>query len=250
MLRLGLRDPSRRRFGSHRPTRPAVLGSRDSAFRLCSHQARPKRRQLDGTARTVETGGSLACPDGRAGTSRIGGRPLSLRRRLPRDVLPCRRALAAQRARLPHEARPRLERLGGSITAGVLAHWLVAARLRRRRLRSRVRAGGRQRRFASSRAKTIDVCAGLQRDPPPGLRSRDFVAGRSYREPLRRDDPPGSLPDRPRFVFNATNLQSGVLWRFSKSYMWDYRVGKIPEPDGSSRSRSRRPRRSRRSSRR
>ena len=38
------------------------------------------------------------------------------------------------------------------------------------------------------------------------------------------------LPDKPRFVINATSLQSEVLWRFSKPYMWDYRVGKIPNP--------------------
>jgi NTE family protein len=38
------------------------------------------------------------------------------------------------------------------------------------------------------------------------------------------------LPDRPRFVFNATNLQSGVLWRFSKPYMADYRVGELKNP--------------------
>jgi NTE family protein len=34
----------------------------------------------------------------------------------------------------------------------------------------------------------------------------------------------------PRFVINATNLQSGVLWRFSRPYAWDYRVGKIEQP--------------------
>ena len=39
-----------------------------------------------------------------------------------------------------------------------------------------------------------------------------------------------ALPDAPRFVINATNVQSGVLWRFSKPYMWDYRVGKVPNP--------------------
>lgn len=36
------------------------------------------------------------------------------------------------------------------------------------------------------------------------------------------------LPDRPRFVINATNIQSKSLWRFSKPYMWDWRVGKVP----------------------
>lgn len=35
------------------------------------------------------------------------------------------------------------------------------------------------------------------------------------------------LPDTPRFVINATNVQSGVLWRFMKPYMRDYRVGEV-----------------------
>lgn len=39
------------------------------------------------------------------------------------------------------------------------------------------------------------------------------------------------LPDTPRFIINATNVQSGVLWRFSKPYMGDYRVGRIEKPD-------------------
>jgi len=39
------------------------------------------------------------------------------------------------------------------------------------------------------------------------------------------------LPDKPRFVFNATNVQTGVLWRFSKPYMADYKVGKVNQPD-------------------
>lgn len=34
----------------------------------------------------------------------------------------------------------------------------------------------------------------------------------------------------PRFVINSTNLQSGVLWRFSRPYMADYRVGCVEEP--------------------
>lgn len=38
------------------------------------------------------------------------------------------------------------------------------------------------------------------------------------------------LPDAPRFVFNASNLQSGALWRFSKKYMRDWRVGEVPSP--------------------
>ncbi|KAB0264168.1 patatin-like phospholipase family protein [Microvirga brassicacearum] len=34
----------------------------------------------------------------------------------------------------------------------------------------------------------------------------------------------------PRFVINATNVQSGAVWRFSKAYMGDYRVGLVPKP--------------------
>jgi NTE family protein len=39
------------------------------------------------------------------------------------------------------------------------------------------------------------------------------------------------LPDAPRFVFNATSLQDGVLWRFSKPFMGDYKVGLVMKPD-------------------
>jgi NTE family protein len=41
------------------------------------------------------------------------------------------------------------------------------------------------------------------------------------------DEQPGVSP---RFVFNATNVQSGVLWRFMKPYMRDYRVGEVKNP--------------------
>jgi NTE family protein len=38
------------------------------------------------------------------------------------------------------------------------------------------------------------------------------------------------IPDNPRFVFCATNLQSGVLFRFSKPYAGDYVIGRLNEP--------------------
>jgi NTE family protein len=38
------------------------------------------------------------------------------------------------------------------------------------------------------------------------------------------------LPEHPRFVINATNVQSGVLWRFMRPYMRDYRVGQVRRP--------------------
>lgn len=39
-----------------------------------------------------------------------------------------------------------------------------------------------------------------------------------------------NLPDFPRFVFNATNVQTRSLWRFSKPYMRDWQVGVIYKP--------------------
>ncbi|HYP40268.1 MAG TPA: patatin-like phospholipase family protein [Chloroflexia bacterium] len=39
---------------------------------------------------------------------------------------------------------------------------------------------------------------------------------------------PGSGPD---FIFNASNLQSGVLWQFSRGFAGDYRVGWLRNPD-------------------
>ncbi len=55
----------------------------------------------------------------------------------------------------------------------------------------------------------------------------------AYRKHLFRKATLQDLPaDRegPRFVINATSLQSKVLWRFSKPFMGDYRVGLIRNP--------------------
>jgi NTE family protein len=38
------------------------------------------------------------------------------------------------------------------------------------------------------------------------------------------------LPDNPRFVINATNVQTGSLIRFSKPYLGDHRVGRVLSP--------------------
>ena len=38
------------------------------------------------------------------------------------------------------------------------------------------------------------------------------------------------LPNTPLFVLNATNIQSGALWRFMKPYMRDFRVGEVRNP--------------------
>src|SRR5207237_3124792 len=46
-----------------------------------------------------------------------------------------------------------------------------------------------------------------------------------------RDLPDDSGNAAPRFVINATNVQTAALWRFSRPYMGDYRVGLIDAPD-------------------
>ena len=53
----------------------------------------------------------------------------------------------------------------------------------------------------------------------------------SYRKYLFGDATLQDLPDDfPRFVINATNVQSGALWRFMKPYMRDWRVGQVTRP--------------------
>lgn len=52
----------------------------------------------------------------------------------------------------------------------------------------------------------------------------------SYRRHLYDEKTLQDLPDRPRFVINATSVQTGALWRFSKPYMGDWRVGRVPNP--------------------
>lgn len=56
---------------------------------------------------------------------------------------------------------------------------------------------------------------------------------RVYRRRLFGNKTLQDFPDSPRFVINATNLQSGALWRFSKPFTRDWRVGEIRNPTDS-----------------
>ncbi len=125
---------------------------------------------------------------------------------------------------------PRLDRVssvsGGSIAAGVLG--LAWPKLD---FDGGVGRGFSEAVVAPIRAlagETIDLSAVLRGLLGPGSANDQVV--RAYKHHLYGDHSLQDLPDRPRFVINATNLQSGVLWRFSKPYMWDYRVGKIADP--------------------
>jgi len=53
---------------------------------------------------------------------------------------------------------------------------------------------------------------------------RSHLYGRATLQELPSDG------EGPRFVINATNVQTKVLWRFSRPYMGDYRVGLIRNP--------------------
>jgi len=77
-------------------------------------------------------------------------------------------------------------------------------------------------------SKTIDKGAVIGGILLPGTIS-DRVAG-AYRKHVFGKASLQNLPDRPRFVINATNFQTGALWRFSKPYMADYRVGMVRNP--------------------
>lgn len=76
--------------------------------------------------------------------------------------------------------------------------------------------------------RTIDWISVIRGVFGPGTVS--FWITRAYRKFLFGRKTLQDLPMAPRFVINATNVQSGVLWRFSKPYAWDYRVGKIENP--------------------
>ena len=56
------------------------------------------------------------------------------------------------------------------------------------------------------------------------------IAAEAYDRVLFRRATLQELPESPRFVFNATSLQTGSLWRFSREYAAEYRVGHWARP--------------------
>jgi NTE family protein len=116
---------------------------------------------------------------------------------------------------------------GGSITSGLLGLRWSELRLDPSKLKSdfvpKVVAPLRE--LAS---ETIDAEAIIFGLVLPG-RISDRVAG-AYDKHLFHGKTLQDLPDHPRFIINATNVQSGVLWRFAKPYMRDYLVGEVKNP--------------------
>jgi NTE family protein len=114
---------------------------------------------------------------------------------------------------------------GGSITAGVLAmNW--------NRLFAETNSPESFKRFVIEPLRRL---ASMTTDIPAVIVGSlwfgsigDQVAKRYKR--VFGDSTLQDIPDTPRFVINATNVQSGALWRFSKPYMRDYRVGEVKSP--------------------
>jgi NTE family protein len=75
-------------------------------------------------------------------------------------------------------------------------------------------------------SKTIDAKSILSGVFLPGSINKKII--KAYKKHLYGDRTLQVFPDNPRFVINATNLQSGALWRFMKPYIRDWKVGKIP----------------------
>jgi NTE family protein len=116
---------------------------------------------------------------------------------------------------------------GGSITAGLLAlKWrdlsFIPANLKNDFVPKVVQP------LRAMAGETIDADAVIFGSLLPG-RISDRIA-RAYDTTLFKGATLQDLPDEPRFVINATNVQSGVLWRFMKPYMRDYRVGEVKTP--------------------
>jgi NTE family protein len=75
---------------------------------------------------------------------------------------------------------------------------------------------------------TIDVPSVIAGIMLPG-RVADYIAF-AYRRFLFGDATLQDLPKAPEFLFNATNLETGTLWRFTRGFMADYQVGEIRNP--------------------
>jgi NTE family protein len=127
---------------------------------------------------------------------------------------------------------PRLDRVssvsGGSITAATLGlHWSeldfdgdgVARALGPKMVAP-------LRKLASTTIDRPSIIGGILQ---PKRTVAEKVAA-AYRKHLFDGQTLQHLPDRPRFVINATNVQTGSLWRFSKKYMADWTVGLYPKP--------------------
>ena len=127
---------------------------------------------------------------------------------------------------------PRLERVasvsGGSIAAGALAvAWPELE----------FDASGVAVNLCEKVATPLLALARWRLDAPaivlgllPFLRAANLAAA-VYDHVIFKGRTLQDLPEKPRFVFTATSLQTGVLWRFAREYAAEWRVGEWRSPD-------------------
>lgn len=128
---------------------------------------------------------------------------------------------------------PRLTRIssvsGGSITAGVLA-------LAWRNLGFDTAGVGTNFRslvvdpLRKMAGTSIDVSSVVVGALLPGVSASDRVT-KQYKKVLFGDATLQDLPDTPRFVFCATNVQTASLLRFTKKRLADWQVGYVDAPN-------------------
>jgi NTE family protein len=80
--------------------------------------------------------------------------------------------------------------------------------------------------FSRQNIDVVDAVTGLL----PWEESASGQVAKSYDSNLFKGTTLQDIPDSPFFVFCATNLQTGVLWRFTKSYAGDYVIGYLDKP--------------------
>jgi len=82
------------------------------------------------------------------------------------------------------------------------------------------------RKFAEKNLDIWVVLSGLLN--PFGSVGQNLI--QSYRKNLFGSATLQDLPNKPEFVMNASNAQTGALFRFSKAEIADYKIGKIRKP--------------------
>ena len=155
-----------------------------------------------------------------------GRRTVPVRRRVAGHAVSRRGDPAARETGTLGEVRQVSSVSGGSITAGVLARaWPAGGspdpQVVRRKLIDPLLDLSR---------KFVDIPAfvtgTLIPGSTPGQRFAQALAGHLYGGMALRD-----LPSTPEFVFNATNLGTGALWRFSREFVGDWLVGGGPREE-------------------
>ncbi|MET9688100.1 patatin-like phospholipase family protein [Streptomyces sp. NPDC006514] len=118
---------------------------------------------------------------------------------------------------------------GGSIAAGVLGRYWSRLRFDdegNSAVNFNVEVVDRIRALADLTLDQRSVVGGLFR---PRVSVGERVAA-EFRDNVFGDFTLQDLPEHPRFIITATNLQTGKLWRFSRPYMWDWTLPKIEFP--------------------